>query len=241
MHATVNAVTAASLPASALPVLAGLRCTAGVRVRLLDERAWVSWQPGSDEVLHCVLTVPGVELYVQRGESWYRHGRHLPAFAAAFDGPAEPLDCVLTPAPVCPEPPLPLSAPPCQLRLERDERPRQAAALLCGIADLAAWAERATTASLEAVQAARCGAEVLLLGRRLPPILAGERFWGERVLVPLGFRLAPALPESAVMEALGLTDDELAVFRPDASDIIPRQVFQPLSRAGVRLARERGA
>jgi hypothetical protein len=229
-------ITGARLPAAALPVLAGLRCTAGVRVRLHDAEAWVTWEPGSDEVLHVVLTVPGVRLYVRRGETWYRHGRHLPAFEVGFDDSAEPLDRVMVPAAVQPEPPNTVTLAPCRLRLERDDQPRWATALQCRIEDLATWAGGATTDSVEAVMAARSDADVLLLGRQLPPILAGERFWGARVLVPLGFRWKPALPESAVRAALGLREDELAVLRPDSLEIVPRLAFQSLSRAGVRLA-----
>jgi hypothetical protein len=95
---------------------------------------------------------------------------------------------------------------------------------------------------------------MLLLGKRLPLLPGGERFWGERVLLPLGWRAEPELPESAIYAALGIEDDAILLaagrsgFQPDSVSqvenltyepdiaIVPREVLQPLSRARVRLA-----
>jgi hypothetical protein len=106
--------------------------------------------------------------------------------------------------------------------------------MLCGAAALAQWANMAPTASIARLLAARCGESVLLTGQ-LPPPIAGERFWGESLLCPLGFAPDPALPESALLQALGATAGELALFRRDAIDIIPRDALRPLTRASARL------
>ena len=42
---------------------------------------------------------------------------------------------------------------------------------------------------------------------------AGERFWGEEVFLPLGYRPDPELPESALRTALGAGEEELLIVR----------------------------
>jgi hypothetical protein len=147
---------------------------------------------------------------------------------------------VLFPAPVQPEPPPVLALQRPVLRLVRDERPRPASGMRLALADLAHWAETAPSAEIGALRAARLGDQVLLLGPRLPTVGGGQRLWGERLLVPLGFVPEPALPESALLEVLAVDGDALAVLDASGAEIVPRGVFQPLTRAGIRLA-ARGA
>jgi hypothetical protein len=254
MTTPLQEVCRASLPREALPVLAGLRARSGVEVALEGERAWVSWPAGDEEVLRRVLPVSGVELYVLRESSWYRFGRHLPAFGAAPAGGPQALDRVLFPAPVQPVPPPALELRPMPLALAPDRSPRQTAALLCNLTELAGWADTVPSARLGALRAAHREGRVLLLGRRLPTLPGGERFWGERVLVPLGYRPDPDLPESALRAALGVEDEELLLLKAGCGaasplsplgrgeqewasvEIIPRSALAPLTRAGMRLA-----
>jgi hypothetical protein len=257
MLSPLHEVCRASLPREALPALAGLRGRPGVEVTLTGERAWVSWTEGDDAVLRRVLPVAGVELYVPRDGRWHRMGHHLPAFDALAAGESQPLDRVLFPAPVQPLPPLASAYQPVSLRLARDHRPRQASAGAYDLAELTTWAEAVPSARLKTLTAAYSGHRVLLLGERQPPLPGGERFWGERVLVPLGYRPEPALPESALRAALGAAEEELLCLKaaceasspprgeggkmekPQAAvevEIIPRAAFQPLTRAGLRLA-----
>jgi hypothetical protein len=275
MTTPLHEVCRASLPREALPVLAGLRARSSVHVTLEAERAWVSWPEGDEEVLRRVLPVSGVELYVHRDGRWHRFGHHLPAFGATSRGEPQPLDRVLYPAPVQPVPPPASGLQPVALGLAPDHRPRQASAGAYGLSELTAWAEAVPSARLKALRAACHDGRVLLLGTRLPPLPGGERFWGERVLVPLGYRPEPALPESAVREALGAAEEELLLVRgsksvlqepasrgrqpPETSvkrsssgadapgspgvevQIIPRAAFEPLTRAGLRLAAREAA
>jgi hypothetical protein len=76
----------------------------------------------------------------------------------------------------------------------------------------------------------------LLVGNRLPLLSESERFWGRRVLVPLGFRPEPALGQGALCEVLHLDSEELAILRSESMEILPGSVLEPLSRAAVRLA-----
>jgi hypothetical protein len=254
MTTPLQEVCRASLPRQALPVLAGLRARSGVEVTLEGERAWVSWPEGDEEVLRRVLPVSGAELYVLREGRWHRFGRHLPAFGASPANEPQALDRVLFPAPVQPVPPPGLELRPIPLGLAPDRRPRQTAAVLCGLTELVAWADTVPSARLAKLRAAHRDGRVLLLGETLPPLASAERFWGERVLVPLGCRPDPDLPESALRAALGAEAEELLFLRAAGCslsplsplgrgeterasvEVIPRAVLAPLTRAGLRLA-----
>jgi hypothetical protein len=110
----------------------------------------------------------------------------------------------------------------------------------CSLPAFAAWADNATTGRLASLRAAMAGDDLLLIGDHLPLVPDGVRFWGKRVLVPLGHLPEPALPESALVRVLRLDGDDLAILTEEAVDVVPATALQPVSRAGVRLAcRER--
>jgi hypothetical protein len=56
------------------------------------------------------------------------------------------------------------------------------------------------------------------------------------VLVPLGYRAEPALPEPLLVRTLALEVEELALLTSDAVEIVSRRALAPLTRAGIRLA-----
>jgi hypothetical protein len=237
--------TAASLPLSALPLLAGLRDRPDVRLKPLADRLWVFWPPGEDDVTLALQAILGAELFCKRDGLWYRPGQHLPAFNVPGEDGAFSLPALLAPAPISPE----LSSAPfwqkIGLSLVRDERPRPSSALLCGLKDLERWVSLATAHQLAALQAAWNEDSAFLLGNPLPASVPGQRYWGRDVLVPIGLRLEPLLSEVVVRAALGLQPDEVALFPPPsasalgAPERIPRSAFGPLTRAGVRLAMTR--
>jgi hypothetical protein len=239
MPAPLHDVCCDALPAAALSMLAGLRTRDDVRVLLREGRAWVFWPAGEDEVLRRVLPVPGAALFARRGEHWYAPGSSLPAFDVPDADDAQALLTLLTPAPLLPEisPPAALEAP--TLTLVRDDRPRATTALCCRPAELARWAEWATTRQLTSLEAARCGDRVLLRGERLPLLPGGERYWGTTVLVPLGFRPQPDLAEALLRAALGLDDAELALLGADGVEVVPRDSLRPLHRAEARRVAEK--
>jgi hypothetical protein len=229
-------VSCARLPAAVLPALAGLRCLPELAVRLEGAYDWLYWPAGEERVLRCLLPLAGVELYERRDGHWYRHGRRLPSFEVAASAGGQRLEQVLFPDRIDPEPPPVLALRPDGIRLVRDNRLRPATAVRCGLVELARWAETATSAGLAGLRAARSGERVLLLGQRLPLLPRGQRLWGERVLVPLGFRPDPSLPERALLEAVGVGGGELVVLDADGAEVLAVNVFRPLSRAAVRLA-----
>jgi hypothetical protein len=246
MPNSLEQVCCARLAVSALGVLAELRRTPGIRVTPAgdDGFVWVHWEGGNTAVLRRLLPVPGVDLYTRRDGLWYRPSAHLPSFAVPEEVEAAsiPLVRAVTPRPVQPLAPSSDPPQPARLGLAREATPREATALRCALTDLACWAEHAVTAQLTALEGAWTeeaeeGEGVLLvLGQRLPPI-AGDRFWGDRLLVPLGWRPEPDLCETALRRALEVAEAELVVLEADGFEVIPRSVFEPLTRARVRLAR----
>ena len=236
MPSPLHEVCCASLPAEALAVLAGLRASPGIDVALAGGRAWVRWEAGDEEVLRRLLPVRGVELYVRRDGHWHRFGRHLPALAFPRALEYRPLHQVLFPAPVLPVPARPADLRPLRLTLVPDDRPRPATALECGLADLARWADAVPESRLAALRVAHRGGRVLLLGERLPEVAAGRRYWGEVLLVPLGYRTDPDLPAAAIREALGLAQEELLLLDEGRAEVVPAPVLRPLTRAGLLLA-----
>jgi hypothetical protein len=237
-----------------LPALAELRRWRGVRVSIEGDRAWIYWEPqseGAPEALaRHILPLPGVELFTERGGCWYRLGHRLPALGMPAGGSSRglSLERVLLPRPITARRPEDLDLNPIPVRLVPDHRGRSrpAVALACQLEPLLAWAEQATSARVSRLLGAwagvsegwPCGAEVLVLGgpgTRLP-LASGLRFWGADVLIPLGLRTDPELPEPALRNAVGAGSEELVLLDQDGYELIPRAVFRPLSLAGIRLA-----
>jgi hypothetical protein len=234
-------VSYASVPAIAVAVLADVRCLPQVQVALVGERAWIRFPPGNEQVLNRLLPVRGGEFFVLRDGLWYRHGCHLPCFDLPIDAKAQPLDLALTPAAVEPQAAPRCPVQPVPLRLVPDNRPRQTTAMTCSKVELASWAEGATTASLTSIRGAISGDRVLLLGRHLPLFGEGARFWGGRLLAPLGYQVVPALPENEMLEALGVAEDAFLILSAERAEVIPQNAFEPLTRTGVRLALGEGS
>jgi hypothetical protein len=232
-------VSCASLPLSALPLLAGLRTNEDLRCWVRDDRLWVRWQAGADEVTAYLLPIEGVEMFEQRDGLWYRPGKHLPVFTVPDEGEASSLARLLNPAPAVPIPSGQPDFSPLPFRLVHHEHEHPATAELCSLRDLARWADLATSRQLAGLTAAWCGERVLVCGRALPALAESTRFWGDRVLTPLGFRSDPPLPEGMLVMALGLNPGEVALVHPEGIEVVPSEAFGPLTRAGVRLALQR--
>ncbi|HUR55058.1 MAG TPA: hypothetical protein VMZ71_13075, partial [Gemmataceae bacterium] len=159
-----NDVTAARLPATGLGVLAALRNRADIRVHLVDGVAWVRWPAGKPEVSRCLMPAHGVEFFVERDGSWFRFGSKLPTSDTPPTAGGVPIAAALLPAAFEPSPPEAASGSPVVLRLVRGGEPKPTTALICPLADLAAWADHATTTEITALRAARTDDRAVLLG-----------------------------------------------------------------------------
>jgi hypothetical protein len=254
MTARWQDVRCARIPVADLSLLADLRGRSEIRVSIIDGMAWICWETDSRPMrailARRILPLPSVELYTERDGRWYRLGQRLPAFDVPIsDGSAGvSLDRIILPTPIQAQAPERGPLVPLGLSLVRDERSqvRPASALRCPLRVLAAWAERATSAQIACLQGVWCGGspgtedDALMLALGTPPGLPllpdSVRFWGTDLLIPLGFRTDPDLPEPALHRAVGAGAGELAVLDRDGLELIARRVFQPLSRGGIRLA-----
>jgi len=234
-HHPLKACRAARLPAAGLEALAPLRAQGGVRV-IAGDPVWVTWDNERADVLAALLAVPGCELFEPRDGRWFRPGDRLPAFDVPPPGAAVPLDRAVVPAPFVPTEPPAREHGRVPLTIVRCDVPRPTTAMRCPVTALQAWADTAPTAEISAVKAARCGDVAWLLGSKLPAIPGAERFWGDRVLIPLGFRSNPDWPEPALREAAQVGSNEILVLMENAAEAIPVNAFRPLTRAAIRRA-----
>ncbi|SIO62478.1 hypothetical protein SAMN05444166_7058 [Singulisphaera sp. GP187] len=242
MAPTLDQICCASLPRAQLGVLADLRREAAIRVLVRGDRAWVRWPAGHEGVMRRLFPVSTVALFAKQDGLWYQLGRHLPTFGIPreFDADSVPLATALVPAPIDVTMPRPGAPRPAQVGLVRDEEVRPASALRCRLNALSVWAETVPSSQFKPLRAAIAGDLVMLLGSPLPAIAGGTRYWGTRLLIPLGYRVDPGLSENALRRALSLGSAELLVLTPDGYEVIPPHVFNPLSLAGIRLAERTG-
>ncbi len=248
-------VRCASLRVDDLRVLAEVRGRADLRVVVDGDRAWVRWQADSAMITEVlvgrILPIEGVELFVERGGRWYRLGEHLPAFFVPFRNHEDgvPLDRLLIPEKLSAQRPERGLANRLDVGVAPDQRgeARPATAMRCELVTLAVWAEQATSYQLSRLQGtwrkASDGedgkADAFVRGGvgTLPLLPESVRYWGTDLLVPLGFRVDPALPEGAIRRVVGADEGDLVVFDEQGFELIARDTFKPLSRAGIRLAR----
>lgn len=224
---------AARLPQAGLAALAPLRAGGGVQV-VVDDPAWVTWDRSRPDVVAAILAVPGAELFVARDGRWFRSEDQLPVFDVPPAGEPVPLDRAVVPAAFAATEPNRRECPRVPLRLVRSDEPRPTSAVRCSLNPLWAWVDAATTAEITAVKAARSGDIVWLMGTRLPALIGAERFWGDWVLIPLGYRAEPNWPEDALREAANVGSDELLVVGVDGTEAIPLEAFRALTRGAVR-------
>ncbi len=240
---TLDQVTCARFPSTALSALAGLRRVEGISVLEDGDLTWVFWENHDDRVLRSLFPVEGVDFFERRGGSWYRLGRRLPFFEIPDRDRSISLDRAIFPETFQAERPGATAPPTFPLRLVRDSRRRPSSASLCNLTALAHWADTAPAHAIESIRGAIQGDQALLLGRSLPVWPGATRYWGERVLVPIGFQVRPCLSEAALLESL--TGSGLEVIRFIAGEPsgegsmiegIPFDAFRPLTRASIRLA-----
>ena len=256
MGPTWQDVRCARIAASDLSALADLRRERAIRVLVDGPIAWVSWDVDGDPdltrrlVVERLLPLPGAEVFALREGAWYRPGAHLPAFdvPSVGPGPSASLARAILPGAVPIAPASPGPDRPVALRVVRDGRGlgRPASALRCRLRDLARWADLAPTARIESLLGAWChasatdpgAAEALVIARAssLPEIPAGTRYWGDSVLIPIGFRTEPELAESSIREVVGASVDGLVILDESGPEVVPREAFRPLRRAGIRMA-----
>jgi hypothetical protein len=232
--AELRQISCASIPVHSLAGLAGIRELRDVSVMVVNDRAWLHWQSDDARIVRSLFPIAGARLYAEREGVWYQHGRHLPAFDVPRWTDARPLNQVLTPAPVQALPSPPFTARRIAVTLVPEDQPRPTTALHCHARELAHWADNIPSRRLQSLRAARRDGRILLLGSQLPAIRDSHRFWGKMLLVPLGYRPDPNLPDKTIRDSLGLADDEFLLLDREQAETIPRTAFRPLTRAQLK-------
>ena len=231
-----DAVTEARIPVADLVCLAPLRTRSDIRVRMAHGIAWLNWTTSRAEAIRELLPRVGAEFFTTVKGQRYRLGSRLPSGEAPPDGEARPLATVLMPSPAT------LAEPDAgifggvDLRLVRCDVPRPTVALVCPLEALREFADRATTAELAGVSGLLSRDRAVLFGETLPSVPGAVRFHGKGVLIPIGFKLHPELPETIVRSAAGIADDDVLLITGAGIETIPRSRAEPLTRAGLRLA-----
>ncbi len=256
MAETWQDVRCARIAAADLPALADLRREGAIHLAIDGPFAWIFWDDDSREtgvtrrvLLERLLPLPGVEMLTRREGIWYRPGEHLPSFEvpSIVPGSSTFLHRSILPGAI------PIAAAnadpfcPVELRVVREDRglARPASALRCRLGDLARWADLAPTVRIESLLGAWCpisgdpgAVQALVIARNasLPEIPDGSRYWGDSVLIPIGFRTDPELAETSMREVVGALPDELVILDTASRELIPREAFRTLRRAGIRTA-----
>lgn len=231
-------LSAAHIPINGMPMLGAVRHQPDVTVQLDGVGAWVRWPAGRLDVVRCLIPITGAVFYRRTGNDWYRFRSRLPASEGPPEADGIPVASVLFPDRIDPLPPPASKLPTVTLTIVRGGAIRPATALLASILELGTLIDTATTRELGAMQGAIDGDRVILLGRNLPPVRNAVRFWGDDLLVPLGFRVEPFLPDEIIRAVAGAGNDDRIVFHESGLEIVPRSAFQPLTRPMLRLALE---
>jgi MoxR-vWA-beta-propeller ternary system domain bpX2 len=226
----------ARLPAAALGRLAALRCQPGVQVALHDRDLWIRWEPSQDAIALALLPLAGCQLFGRKEGHWYAWGHALPAFEVPESLRFRPLFQVIFPAPMQPVTPDPSALVRTTLRLVADTTYRATQAMQCPLDLFRAWADAVPGCVLARYQGAVKKTCLFVLGKKLPWLASGERFWGHRVLVPIGYRTDPLLAEADLLKAAGVAETDLLVLRPAGCEIVATDRFTFLSHAALRLS-----
>jgi MoxR-vWA-beta-propeller ternary system domain bpX2 len=239
--------SAARIPSEDLDSLARFRDREDIQLApdVGGNHLWVRWPIESFDVAMAVFGISRVELFRSSGLQWYRAGSRIPI---DFSPPDHDRFCsiqrLLIPSKIEWDGPSGAVRPMTLLLAPSDVR-RATSAMKARASDLIAWAECTPRSRLASKLAAIEGEMVWLLGADLP-WAPGPRWWGDRILCPLGLEPVPRLSEEFFVQALGLADGESAVLERTEvgtrASMFTRSAFDPLTLSGLRMiARNGGA
>jgi MoxR-vWA-beta-propeller ternary system protein len=227
------------MPTGAAPAVGPLRLLPGVEAALVADDLWLRGAKLRDDDERQLREIPGAERFAIGDDAelippgarvpigWLPEAQWLPLPEFAR------LELALAPL---------QHSPPRQqpLVLAGDDVERPIAAILTSIDALSEYADSAPLVRLLRLKfLASSDGRVLIVGAPLPP-LAGERFWeSEGIFVAAGYRWQPAIDALLVRRALGLAENELAMWRADGTwERASREDLVLARRDAVRATRE---
>lgn len=223
-----------------LAALADFRVDSGIRVVVSGDRVLARIPQQASAAVERLLAVRGVELFVENHAGMYRLGDRIPAFDIDWnEDHSIPLDQVLIPGFVRAELPASTEPEPAAFRLVPCVEPKPTTALICSIDTISSWADGSPTVAIERLRGAVSGRTAFVVATvgEPPAIVDAERYWGERLFIPLGSRPEPNFYEDILVSLLNLGDDR-AIAYADGFERIPSSAIRPLTRASIRLARD---
>jgi hypothetical protein len=234
-------VERAAIPTAAMARLAPLRDRSGLEIALSGKHLWLRWHESDDSISQAVFAIPGARLFTSKDGQWHEPDRSLPTFDMPESLSFRPIAAVIAPASLASIASADFAPLAMPLELVADATYRPTLALVCPLGDFASWARSVPPSGLRKLRAARCDGRLFVLGKSLPWIDGGERFWGRSVLVPIGYRPRPDLGEESLRTLVGVADSDVLVVRPDGIELVPQDAIAPLSHASLRLAEREAA
>jgi hypothetical protein len=240
-----NKITTARIPLASLKSLAHLRHRSDITVSLDDHgNAWIHWLQSAiaEEVMLALRPLTDVSFYYREANTWYTRGSGFPAKITPPNQPGLALAKLLFPEKMTSQSPENKAFARITPVLSRGGQTCPASAMRLPFASLHAWVNHATSAQIHALHGVYEADQVWLLGQHLPAASQGMRFYGERLLLPLGYQLQPMLPVESSLALVNASERDVVFWSHDEIRVIPREEFAPLTRAGVRqVCRKTGA
>ena len=220
----------ARLPLNRADAAAGLRTDDRVEAAIAGNALWFrSTRAGELDAIRD--RVPLAEFFTPAGEAIRPVGSRLPTETVP-DLRWQPIDRVLG---VSLPPERPASASPAAVRLTlvADDTPRPIGGVLTTTSPLLDAVSTLPAARFRSQRFATDGDAAIVLGTPPLPVLGTGLVVADRVAVAAGYRLHP-VDDPATVRDLCDAGDGFVLATPERFEVLPGEVFVPLSRASVR-------
>lgn len=231
-----DSLSAACINLQDLPVLGVFRDREVITVSIEGERVWIKWNAGEVSVVDRLLPLNNVELFRNESGKWYKLGSKIPFPNVPTSTTFVSLSSVLFPDQIVWRSPDEITGSLKKIGLKQACSVQKTTALLCPFGTFVEWAENASSFEISRLSGVFCDDCVLVLGENVPPIPEGTRFYGESVLLPLGYQLDPELTDTEVRSLLDSSQDEIVLITADDAQLIAKSLINRLTRSAIRLA-----
>lgn len=216
---------------SQLPRLASLRAAADIEAAGSDETVWLRGGERLRGIPHLELAVANAE-----GELFLEGGR-VPYARLPADLDWQALHHLVHIKPASSVLPGQVVEAAAGLRVVRSERWRPPAILLTSVEAFHEASESMSQPEIDRFSFAMNDAgEVLVRGNDLPPIQGTVHTVEGGIALPLGFDISPRLDASVLAATFGLEQDDLALYRDGAWELVRAVDWVAASRSAIRLS-----